>query len=52
MNKNFFRKEICSYCKNRCSKRTTLKKVKYRIKYIKGKKTKILKCPFYSKLSK
>lgn len=50
MNKNFFRKEMCSYCKNKCSKRNTLKKVKYRVKYIKGKKTKILKCSFYDKV--
>lgn len=49
MNKNFFRKEICLYCKNKCSRKNMLHNVRYRLKYIKGKKTKILKCIFYTK---
>ena len=43
MNKNYFKKNICSYCQN------NLKCCKNKIEYIKINKIKILKCNTYIK---
>lgn len=48
MNKNVFKKEICSYCENKCSRKLLENNVEYSRERTRGeKKIQVLRCKFY-----